>query len=181
MDPAINYCSVCGAPVALRIPPGDNLARHVCDSCGAIHYRNPRLVVGSLPIWQDRVLLCRRAIEPRHGMWTLPAGFMENEETVAEAALRETREEANAAVELDDMFTLISVPHVSQVHIIFLAQMTDLNYSAGQETLDVALFREEEIPWHEIAFRTIAMTLRHYFSDRRAGAFSFHTGAIARI
>jgi ADP-ribose pyrophosphatase YjhB (NUDIX family) len=180
MDPAINYCSVCGAPVVLRLPPGDNLPRHVCASCGVVHYRNPRLVVGTLPVWQDRVLLCRRAIEPRHGMWTLPAGFMENEETLAQAALRETREEANATVELEGMFTLISVPHVSQVHVVFRARLADLNYSAGQETLDVALFREEEIPWDEIAFRTIGMTLQHYFVDRRMGVFSFHNGEIAQ-
>jgi ADP-ribose pyrophosphatase YjhB (NUDIX family) len=181
MDPAINYCSACGAPVVLRIPPGDSLLRHICDSCGAIHYRNPRLVVGTLPVWQDRILLCRRAIEPRHGMWTLPAGFMENEETIAEAALRETHEEANANVELGDMFTLISVPHVSQVHVVFLARLLDLNFSAGQETLEVALFREQDIPWREIAFRTIGMTLQHFFADRRADMFSFHNGEIARI
>ncbi len=180
MDPAINYCSVCGSPVVLRLPPGDNLPRHVCDSCGAIHYRNPRLVVGTLPVWQERVLLCRRAIEPRRSMWTLPAGFMEDNETIAAAALRETREEANANVELGEMFTLISVPHVSQVHVVFRARLMDLNYSAGQETLDVRLFREDEIPWSEIAFRTITMTLQHYFADRRLDAFSFHNGEIPR-
>jgi ADP-ribose pyrophosphatase YjhB (NUDIX family) len=174
MEPAINYCSTCGSPVSVRIPAGDHLPRHVCETCGAIHYRNPRLVVGSLPVWDDAVLLCRRAIEPRHGKWTLPSGFMENAETVAEAALRETREEANARIELGDMFTLISVPHVSQVHVVYLARLLDLGFSAGEETLDVRLFRETEIPWDEIAFRTISMTLRHYFDDRRVGRFEFH-------
>ena len=174
MDPAVNYCATCGAKVSLRIPPGDRLPRHVCDICGVIHYRNPRLVVGTLPAWDDRVLLCRRAIDPCHGKWTLPAGFMENAETVAEAAVRETVEEANARVELGGMFTLISVPHVSQVHVIYRARLIDLDFSAGEETLEVRLFREAEIPWHDIAFRTISITLRHFFDDARAGIFAFH-------
>lgn len=174
MDPAVNYCATCGAKVSLRVPAGDRLPRHVCDVCGVIHYRNPRLVVGTLPVWEDRVLLCRRAIEPRYGKWTLPAGFMENAETVAEAAVRETVEEANARVELGDMFTLISVPHVSQVHVIYRARLLDLGFSAGEETLEVRLFGEAEIPWRDIAFRTISMTLQHFFEDGRAGGFAFH-------
>ena len=178
MDPAINFCSVCGSPISLRIPEGDRLVRHVCDACGAIHYRNPRLVVGALPVWEDKILLCRRAIEPRLGYWTLPAGFMENGETVAQAALRETHEEANARIEIEEMYTVISVPHVSQVHVVFRARLLDLEFSAGEESLDVALFREEEIPWQEIAFRTNAMTLHHFFADRQAGCFGFHAGEI---
>lgn len=174
MDPAINYCSSCGGTISLRVPPGDNLPRHVCDACGVIHYRNPRLVVGTLPVWQDRVLLCRRAIEPRRGLWTLPAGFMENGETLADAALRETREEANASIELGAMLTLISVPHVNQVHAVYRATLLDTGFAAGDETLEVRLFGEDEIPWDEIAFKTIAMTLRHYFEDRRTGSFRFH-------
>lgn len=174
----IKFCSVCGAAVSVRVPAGDRLPRHVCDACGAIHYRNPRLVVGALPVWEDRILLCRRAIEPRHGKWTLPAGFMENGETIAEGARRETQEEANARIALGDMYTLISVPHISQVHVIFRAQLLDLDFSAGEETLEVGLFREQDIPWDEIAFRTIAITLRHYFADRRAGTFEFHVGDI---
>lgn len=178
MDTTINFCPACGAPVSLRIPPGDRLPRHVCDSCGAIHYLNPRLVVGALPVWQDRILLCRRAIEPRHGKWTLPAGFMENGETIAEAAIRETAEEANARISLGEMFTLISVPHINQVHVVFRAELLDLDFSAGEETLELRLFREDEIPWDEIAFRTIAMTLRHFWSDRRSGQFDFHVADI---
>jgi ADP-ribose pyrophosphatase YjhB (NUDIX family) len=178
MDPAINFCSSCGSPVTFVVPPGDRLHRHVCANCGAIHYRNPRLVVGSLPVWEDQVLLCRRAIEPRHGKWTLPAGFMENGETVSQAAARETAEEANARIELGEMFTVISVPHVSQVHVVYLARLCDLDFSAGEETLEVRLFREDEIPWEEIAFRTIAVTLRHFFEDRRAGDFGFHASDI---
>ncbi len=178
MEPAINYCSRCGASVSLKIPPGDTLERHVCASCGTIHYQNPKLVVGSLPEWQDKVLLCRRAIEPRRGMWTLPAGFMENNETLPQAAVRETVEEACARIEIGEMFTLISVPHISQVHAIYRARLLDLDFSPGIESLEVGLFTEAEIPWQEIAFRTIALTLRHYFEDRRAGSFGFHTSEL---
>jgi ADP-ribose pyrophosphatase YjhB (NUDIX family) len=179
MDPVINYCCRCGAPVAVRIPAGDRLPRHICDACGAIHYRNPRLVVGTLPVWEDRVLLCRRAIEPRHGKWTLPAGFMENGETVADAARRETSEEANARIELGEMFSMIAVPHISQVHVIYRARLLDLDYSAGEETLDIGLFAEADIPWDDLAFRTIAMTLRYFFADRRAGNYLFHAGDLS--
>ena len=179
MDPTIKFCPTCGGAISVRVPSGDRLPRHVCDACGAIHYLNPRLVVGALPVWQDRILLCRRAIEPRHGKWTLPAGFMENGETIAEAAIRETSEEANARISLGEMFTLISVPHINQVHVVFRAELLDLDFSAGDETLELALFRENEIPWHEIAFRTIAMTLRHYYADRKAGRFVFHVDDIA--
>ena len=178
MNPAINFCSQCAAPVHLQVPPGDSLARHVCSQCGAIHYQNPKLVVGTLPVWQDSVLLCRRAIEPRRDKWTLPAGFMENNETMAEAALRETVEEACARVELGDIYTLISVPHISQVHAIYRARLLDLDFAPGAETLEVKLFTEAEIPWPELAFRTIAQSLRHYFEDRRTGSFDFHTSAL---
>lgn len=178
MDPAINYCCRCGAPVRVAIPPGDTLPRHLCDHCGAVHYRNPRMVVGTLPEWQDKILLCRRAIEPRYGCWTLPAGFMENQETVSEAALRETREEAKARVELGELFTMISVPHINQVHLIFRARLLDIDFAAGNESLEVALFDEAAIPWQDIAFRSVWMTLRHYFADRARGAFATHIDAV---
>lgn len=171
----MKFCSDCGATVELRIPAGDNLFRHVCSSCGSIHYQNPKIVVGALPEWEGRVLLCRRAIEPQYGLWTLPAGFMENAETTAQAAARETLEEACARIEVGEMFTLISVPHISQVHIVYRARLLDLDFRAGEESLDVALFGEHEIPWEQMAFRTIGMSLRHYFEDRRRGAFRFHT------
>src|SRR5882762_6947678 len=140
----MKFCSVCGHGVSLSIPPGDNRERFVCTSCGTVHYQNPRNVVGTVPVWDDKVLLCRRAIEPRYGYWTLPAGFMENDETAAQAALRETLEESGARIEL------------------------------GAETLDVSLFREAEIPWPQIAFRTVGTTLKRWLEDRAKGSFSFH-------
>lgn len=171
----MNFCSACGAPVMLKVPPGDCLPRHVCDSCGAIHYRNPRLVVGAVPEWEDRILLCRRAIEPRLGKWTLPAGFMENGESVADAALRETLEEACARIELGAMYTMISVPHIHQVHVFYRSRLMDLDFAPGIETLELRLFEESEIPWDELAFRTVSITLKHFFADRREGRFGFHT------
>ena len=175
----MNFCSQCGAPVAHRIPPGDTLPRHVCDACGTIHYSNPKMVVGAIPEWEDRILLCRRAIEPRYGKWTLPAGFMENDETTAEAAARETLEEACARIEVGELYTLIDVPHISQVHIVYRARLLDLDFRAGEESLDMALFTEDEIPWEQIAFRSIAISLRHFFDDRRSGQWGVHTASLA--
>ena len=172
----ITHCNVCGTAVETKIPPGDTHSRAVCPACGHIQYQNPKPVVGSVPEWEDgRILLCRRAIDPRHGKWTLPAGFMENGESVADAAMRETLEEACARIELGDMYTMISVPHIHQVHVIYRSRLLDLDFAPGVETLELRLFREDEIPWDEIAFRTIAITLRHFFADRRAGNYRFHT------
>ncbi|HCX33236.1 MAG TPA: NUDIX hydrolase [Rhodocyclaceae bacterium] len=170
----MKFCSQCGAPVSLRIPAGDLLARYVCDACGAVHYQNPKLVIGTLPEWQDRILLCRRAIEPRAGFWTLPAGFMENAETTEQAAARETGEEARARIEMGELFSLINVPHISQVHLFYRARLLDLDFAPGAETTEVALLGEDEIPWPEIAFRSVSLTLRHYWADRRSGSFRFH-------
>lgn len=174
----MKFCSNCGNTVVVRIPPGDDKPRHVCDDCGSIHYRNPLMVIGAIPEWEDRILLCRRAIEPRLGFWTLPAGFMELDETAGAAAIRETLEEANARIELGDLYTMLSVPHANQVHIFYRARLLDLDFGPGTESLEVALFRENEIPWHDLAFRTISMTLEHYFSDRKAGDYKVHTGDI---
>ncbi len=179
MDPILKFCSACGSPVSQKIPAGDSVLRHVCTVCDTIHYRNPRMVVGSLPEWGDRILLCRRAIEPSYGRWTLPAGFMENGESVAQAAIRETSEEACARIALDDLFSLISVPHIDQIHAIYRAQLLDLDFAAGVETLELRLFSEEEIPWGDIAFRTIHLTLRHYFADRRSGRYRLHEETIS--
>ena len=170
----MKFCANCGAPVARRVPPGDSVERAVCDSCGSIHYQNPRLVVGSLPQWESKLLLCRRAIEPRYGYWTLPAGFMENGETAGEAAARETLEEAGAKVEIAEAFSMVSVPYVNQVHLFFRARLLALDFKPGVESLEVALFDESEIPWKDIAFRTVGLSLRHWFADRARGAFGFH-------
>jgi ADP-ribose pyrophosphatase YjhB (NUDIX family) len=176
----MKFCSVCGHEVIARIPPGDNRERFVCDQCGTIHYQNPRNVVGTVPVWGDQVLLCRRAIEPRYGYWTLPAGFMEMGETTAEAAARETLEEAGARVEVQSLFTLLNVPHVHQVHLFYLARLTDPDFAAGEESLEVKLFDESDIPWDDIAFPTVSQTLRFFFADRETGDYGVHTGDIFR-
>ena len=174
----MRFCSLCGASVELRIPPDDNRARHVCTSCGEVHYQNPKLIVGAVPEWQGRILLCRRAIEPRRGLWTLPAGFMENGETTAEAAARETLEEANAQVTIGDLYTLYNVPHINQVHLMFRATLQNADFSPGAESLEVRLFDEQDIPWDTLAFRAVRFTLQHYFADRGKGMFRFRTGDI---
>ena len=177
----MKFCSECGSPdVAWRIPDGDTVPREVCGACGAIHYRNPKVVVGCLATWEDRVLLCRRAIEPRHGLWTLPAGFMENGETLAAGAARETIEEARARVDVGELYTVISLPQISQVYVMFRSRLLDLDFGPGPESLEVRLFHEDDIPWDRIAFRTIARTLRNYFLDRRDGAFPLRVSALER-
>lgn len=173
------YCSACGHALARRVPAGDNRERDCCDACGTVHYVNPRPVVGTVPVWGEQVLLCRRAIEPRLGKWTLPAGFMEVGETTAAGALRETIEEAGARIALGPLFTMIDVPHVEQVHIFYRADLLDLAFVPGEESLEARLFAEHEIPWDEIAFRTVATTLRLFFADRARGAFGTHTPSIA--
>ena len=170
----MKFCSNCGSAVARRVPPGDSLPRYVCDACGSIHYQNPKLVVGALPEWEGRLLLCRRAIEPRYGYWTLPAGFMEDDETAGDAAVRETLEEAGARIELAPPFSMISVPRVNQVHLFYRARLLDLEFKPGAESLEVALFEEAQVPWRDIAFRTVGLTLRHWFADRARGDFGFH-------
>lgn len=178
MSYSMNYCSHCGEKVSLRIPEGDTLARFVCDKCHTVHYQNPKIVVGCIPQWEDQILLCRRAIEPRHGFWTLPAGFMENGETTTQAAARETLEEAQAIVEIGSLYTLFNVPHISQVHLFFQARMPKQDFGAGTESLEVKLFSEQNIPWDEIAFASVRKTLKLFFAERRAGSFRFHTGDI---
>lgn len=174
----MNFCSECGSAVALRVPEGDHLPRHVCPGCGTIHYQNPKMVVGCIPEWEDKVLLCRRAIEPKYGLWTLPAGFMENGETTLEGAARETWEEAGARIEIGGLYTLYNLPHINQVYLMFRARLLDLDFQPGIESLETRLFTETDIPWDEIAFRTVRATLEQYFSDRRGSAFAFHFGDI---
>lgn len=174
----MNFCSNCGARVVQRVPQGDTLPRFVCDNCDTVHYQNPRMIVGCIPEWEESILLCRRAIEPRRGLWTVPAGFMENGETTAQGAQRETLEEANARVEIVGLYALYNIPHIDQVYMLFRARLLDLDFHAGDETLEARLFREDEIPWNELAFATVRNTLNHYFSDRRTGRFGFHMGTI---
>ena len=184
----MKFCSECAHPVDLRVPEGDNRPRYVCAHCSAIHYQNPKMVIGSIPVWeadgQLQVLLCKRAIEPRHGYWTLPAGFMENAETTAEAAIRETEEEAGANIELGGLFTLLNVAQVHQVHLFYLARLVDLDFAPGIESLDVRLFSEAEVPWDELAFPTIRTTLELFFADRarmrEGGSYGFHSRDIVR-
>jgi ADP-ribose pyrophosphatase YjhB (NUDIX family) len=177
----MNFCSSCGSGrLEFRIPDGDHLPRFVCPDCGTIHYRNPKIVVGCLPEWGDRILLCRRAIEPRHGLWTLPAGFLENGETLSAGAVRETIEEANARVELGDLYTVINLPQIGQIYMMFRARLLDLAFGPGPESLEVRLFGEAEIPWESLAFRTIARTLRNFFLDRRFDRFPLRLSTLER-
>lgn len=184
----MKFCSECAHPVALAIPEGDNRPRYVCPQCHAIHYQNPKLVVGSIPVWEQdgklQVLLCKRAIEPRYGYWTLPAGFMENEETTEQAAMRETEEEAGADVELGKLFTLLNVAHVHQVHLFYLARLRNLDFAPGEESLEVQLFTQDEIPWDDLAFPTVRSTLELFFADRvkvrEGGTYGFHSRDIVR-
>lgn len=175
----INFCPSCGSAVELRCPDNDDRLRHICVTCGMIHYQNPKMVIGSIPEWEDKILLCRRAIEPRYGLWTLPGGFMENGETTTEAAIRETLEEANARIAIGDLYSMYSLPYIDQVHMLFRARLLDPDFSPGVESLEVRLFAEHEIPWDEIAFRPVKYSLEHYFEDRRSGRFGFHIGELA--
>lgn len=178
----IKHCKNCGTAVQTRVPDdGDTKPRAVCPACSTIHYENPLTVVGTVPVWGEtgeQVLLCLRNIEPRRGKWTLPAGFMELGETTAEGAARETVEEAGAEFEMGEIFTLMNVARVGQVHIYYRAQLLSPVFAPGVETIQAGLFTEEQVPWEEIAFRTVHETLEHYFRDRRAGRFGFHVGDI---
>lgn len=163
----MKYCSACGESVVYRVPPGDSRERYMCEHCTTVHYQNPRVVTGCLVTWQDQVLLCKRAIAPRRGYWTLPAGFLENGESAEAGALRETWEEARAQVELDDLYTLFSLPHISQIYMFYRARLNAPEYAAGEETADIGLYREDQIPWAELAFPVVRETLEHYFHDRQ--------------
>ena len=173
--PRIRHCRLCGHTVSYRVPADDNRERAVCGACEHIHYENPLNVVGTIPEWEDQVLLCRRNIEPRLGLWTLPAGFMELGETTAAGALRETDVEAGARIELLGLFSMVNVVRAGQVHLFYRARLCDTVFQPGPETQEARLFREDEIPWDELAFRTVRETLHRYFADRRQGAFAFHS------
>lgn len=174
----MKFCSDCGAPVTHKVPPGDTLPRYVCDACNTIHYQNPRVIVGCIAEWEDRVLLCKRAIEPRYGLWTVPAGFMENGETTADGALRETLEEANARVDLGPLYALYNIPHINQVYMLFRGRLIDTDVSPGAETLETRLVTEDQVPWDQIAFASVRNALQSYYNDRRSGEFKFHMATI---
>ena len=171
----MKYCSACGESVTLRVPEDDDRERYVCDVCVTVHYQNPRVVVGCLPVFEDKILFCRRAIEPRHGYWTLPAGFLENGESSLEGALRETWEEARAKIVDEALYTLFDLPYISQVYMFYRGQLSPPEFEPGPESLDVRLFKADEIPWEEIAFPVVTATLKHYLADREQGTFPVRT------
>ncbi len=177
----MKYCSDCGAEVQWRVPEGDNRLRSVCPSCHTIHYQNPKIVTGCIPEWDDKILLCRRAIEPRYGLWTLPAGFMENGETLQQGAARETLEEANAEVGVQQLFALFNLPHINQVYMIFRARLLQPSFGASAESLEVRLFSAAQVPWGRLAFPVIKETLALYYRDAEDGGFRMHSGDIVRV
>ena len=174
----MKFCQACGSEVELIVPDKDDRKRHVCMTCNEVHYLNPRIIVCTLPCFENKVLLCKRSIEPRYGYWTVPGGFMENDETIHEGAIRETLEEACARIELHELYSYFSLPHINQAHFFFRSTLTDLEFAAGEESLEVGLFSEHEIPWEEIAFIPVAETLKHYFNDLKAGFFTLRSADI---
>ncbi len=168
------FCSQCSTPNIRKLLEGDNRERDLCETCGAVHYQNPRLVVGTLPIWGDKILLCLRAIEPRANTWTLPAGFMELGEAMDEGAARETQEEAGVRIELGQLYTVINIPHVDQVHVYFLAKALGPELDPGPETLEARWYGLDEIPWDNLAFKSVSTTLKHYLRERETGHFETH-------
>ena len=176
----MKFCTSCGSPVRLQIPAGDDRERYVCTACELVHYTNPRVVVGCVPVYEGRVLLCRRAIEPRRNYWTLPAGFMENGETTVQGAARETWEEARARVSKLDLSRVFDVPYISQVYMFYRCELDDGVYGVGPESLETALYQEAQIPWQDIAFPVVRQTLQEYFADADTGQFPVRVSAIER-
>jgi len=176
----MKYCSLCGNEVRVGVPEGDNRQRYICDHCSTVHYSNPKVVAGCIAHWGDKVLMCRRAIAPRQGLWTVPAGFMENGETTYEGAVRETLEEANARVAVDDLFVTVNLPHINQVYMLFRGRLLDLDFSPGDESLEVELMAEKDIPWDRVAFPTVTEALKLYFADSARGTFPVRMFDIVR-
>lgn len=174
----MSFCIVCGHKTEEQIPLGDHKLRRVCGNCGHIHYENPKLICGALAVWDNKVLLCRRAIEPRYGLWTLPAGYMELFETMEEGAARETREEAEAEIDIEHLYCMYNIPRIGQIYVLFKALLKDGVFGAGEESIESRLFEEHEIPWSELAFPSVECTLRHYFEDRKQQHFPVHLETI---
>jgi len=176
----MKFCTSCGSSVALRIPNGDDRERFVCTSCDMIHYSNPRMIVGCVPVYGEQVLLCKRAIEPRKNYWTLPAGFMENGETTSQGAARETWEEARARVEHMELYRVFDVPYINQIYMFYRCTVVDGEYGVGPESLETQFYTRDEIPWGEIAFPVVYQALEEFFSDVEAGRFPVRVSAIER-
>jgi len=176
----MNYCSNCGSPVVLKVPDGDFLPRHVCGNCGTIHYSNPKVVVGSVPVYEGRILICKRGIEPRHGYWTIPAGFMENDETLEAGAAREAVEEARIQVEIGSLLLLANVTSARQVHVFFRSRMLTPHFGTTHESLEVKLVDERDIPWDDLAFPSTEYALRRFVEDRAAGVDRHHVAEMHR-
>jgi len=174
----MNFCIICGHEKTEKIPLGDHQIRRVCVQCGNIHYENPKVICGALALWEDKVLLCRRAIEPRYGLWTLPAGYMELFETMEQGAARETREEAEAEIHIEQLYCMYNIPRIGQIYVLFKANLIDGTFGAGEESIECRLFDEHEIPWTELAFPSVERTLRHYFEDRKNNSFITHLETI---
>jgi ADP-ribose pyrophosphatase YjhB (NUDIX family) len=176
----MNYCSNCGEKIAYGSVEGEHLPRFHCGSCGTIHYQNPKIIVGCLPIWEDKVMLCRRSIEPQFGLWNIPGGFMENDETVEQGAAREMMEETFGRVRILGLHTMFNVLPVNQLHLHFLAELMDLNYAITPESSEIILFEEADIPWSDIAFASSRFALKQYFKDRKHGVRRMHTGSLIK-
>lgn len=176
----MKFCSHCGGKLITTTPSGDDRERQVCTACDVIHYQNPRIITGCIPVHEDSILLCRRSIEPRRGFWTLPAGFLERGESIAEGALRESFEEARANIILDELYAIYDITHISQVYMFYRGTLADLNFQPGPESEEAVLFKETTIPWHELAFPVIEVVLRHFFEDRRKGLFTLKTAILCK-
>lgn len=173
----MKYCSECGDKVELRVPEGDNRERHICIRCDVVHYQNPKTVVGTVPLYHNSqgepsILLCKRGIEPRLGYWTLPAGFLENDETTLQGAVRETLEETCAEVSHISMYRVLNVPYSNQIHIFFRASLPEPVFSVTSESTEVRLFGLDEIPWRQLSFPTVYKTLKDFVLEYKTGEFT---------
>ena len=176
----MKYCSSCGSEVELKIPEDDNLPRYCCIKCQDIHCQNPKLITGTIPVKEEKILLCKRAIHPRQGLWTLPAGFLENGETIGQGAYRETLEETSTEVKMGNLYTIFNIPQISQIYMLFLAEVLRDDFGQTPESLEVRLFEEDEIPWEELAFPFVPLVLKHYFNDRKNDNFELKIETIER-